>query len=513
MAAAAASSSQPADLESRLLLTLNDGAKVSTTALAEAFGVTHQEIVGLIKSLEVDAYVLTEKHDVAYWKFSPEGEDTLKNGSPEAALVALLAAKGEGASVKQAEAEAALGADRLKIALANGLKSKLFVLQKGADGASLSLPAGGAAAAASFVDSVRALLQSVRDNDGTGLNAADIDVLKKRKLATLETLKALLVSKGPKFALVRAKPVTDFTREMLMDGSWATATYKPFNLTASDGREPAGGQLHPLLKVRQEFREILLELGFREMDTSAWVESSFWTFDSLFVPQQHPARDSQDTFFLSKPAKGVDPDPAYFQRVKEAHEAGYQSPFDMDESRRNVLRTHTTSVSSYVLAQMAEHAKTCKEGFQPGKYFSIDRVFRNEEMDKTHLCEFHQVEGFVIDRNLSLANMMHTLHSFFKKIGIHQLRFKPAYNPYTEPSMEIFGFHSGLGKWIEVGNSGVFRPEMLRPMGFPEDVSAIAWGLSVERPTMIKYEIKNIHELFGHKVDLRFIRKAKIARY
>eukprot|EP00389_Voromonas_pontica_P001617 GDKH01002406.1.p1 GENE.GDKH01002406.1~~GDKH01002406.1.p1 ORF type:complete len:135 (-),score=39.75 GDKH01002406.1:93-497(-) len=134
-------------------------------------------------------------------------------------------------------------------------------------------------------------------------------------------------------------------------------------------------------------------------------------------------------------------------------------------------------------------------------------------MDKTHLCEFHQVEGFIVDRNLSLANMMHVLEQFFMRIGVTNLRFKPAYNPYTEPSMEIFGYHSGMKKWMEVGNSGVFRPEMLQPMGFDKDVTAIAWGLSLERPTMIKYGIQHISELFGHKVDLNFIRKARIARY
>lgn len=74
-----------------------------------------------------------------------------------------------------------------------------------------------------------------------------------------------------------------------------------------------------------------------------------------------------------------------------------------------------------------------------------------------------------------------TLYEFFRKLGITQLQFKPAYNPYTEPSMEVFCYHTGLRKWIEVGNSGIFRPEMLLPMGIPEDVNVIAWGLSLER--------------------------------
>merc|ERR1711997_1420853 len=109
--------------------------------------------------------------------------------------------------------------------------------------------------------------------------------------------------------------------------------------------------------------------------------------------------------------------------------------------------------------------------FKPSRYFSIDRVFRNESIDATHLAEFHQVEGFVADYDLTLGHLLGVIGEFFKRIGIPNVRFKPAYNPYTEPSMEIFGKKPGKGTWMEVGNSGVFRPEMLQPMGFPEDVS------------------------------------------
>lgn len=121
------------------------------------------------------------------------------------------------------------------------------------------------------------------------------------------------------------------------------------------------------------------------------------------------------------------------------------------------------------------------------KYFSIDKVYRNETLDATHLAEFHQIEGVIADRGLTLGNLIGTLYEFFKKLGITQLRFKPAYNPYTEPSMEIFCYHNGLEKWIEIGNSGMFRPELILPMNVPPDVNVIGWGLSLER-----YENKKI---------------------
>ncbi|NXS46188.1 SYFA ligase, partial [Balaeniceps rex] len=221
---------------------------------------------------------------------------------------------------------------------------------------------------------------------------------------------------------------------------------------------------------------------FTEMPTDNFVESSFWNFDALFQPQQHPARDQHDTFFLQDPAEAPELPAGYTAKVKKVHSQGgygsqgYKYEWRLEEARRNLLRTHTTSASARALYQLARQEK-----FSPVKYFSIDRVFRNESLDATHLAEFHQVEGLVADRGLTLGHLMGILRQFFTKLGmggtqrggqglprappyhalspgITQLRFKPAYNPYTEPSMEVFSYHEGLKKWVEVGNSGVFRP-------------------------------------------------------
>jgi phenylalanyl-tRNA synthetase alpha chain len=244
-------------------------------------------------------------------------------------------------------------------------------------------------------------------------------------------------------------------------------------------------------------------MGFTEMPTNNFVESSFWNFDALFQPQQHPARDAHDTFFVSDPAEAHEFPMDYLEKVKTVHSVGgygsqgYKYDWKLKEAAKNIMRTHTTGVSARMLYQLAQ-----QEQFKPAKYFSIDRVFRNEALDATHLAEFHQIEGLVADYGLTLGNMMGIIEQFFKKCGIKKIRFKPAFNPYTEPSMEIFSYHDGLHKWVEVGNSGVFRPEMLLPMGLPPDVSVIAWGLSLERPTMIKYGIQNIRDLFGPKINL-----------
>jgi len=105
------------------------------------------------------------------------------------------------------------------------------------------------------------------------------------------------------------------------------------------------------------------------------------------------------------------------------------------------------------------------------------------------------------------------MKTFFAKMGLRDLRFKPAYNPYTEPSLEIFAFHPDLKKWVEIGNSGMFRPEMLEPMGLPKDVRAHGWGLSLERPTMIRYGISNIRTLVGHKVSIEAVERSAAVRF
>eukprot|EP00002_Diphylleia_rotans_P008471 TRINITY_DN1832_c0_g1_i1.p1 TRINITY_DN1832_c0_g1~~TRINITY_DN1832_c0_g1_i1.p1 ORF type:complete len:497 (+),score=133.44 TRINITY_DN1832_c0_g1_i1:49-1539(+) len=489
-------------IEDLLLAFLEKSDVEDSLEFSKQNGVSHEDVVSVLKSLIAAEYVESKAIDHESWKLTDSGAAAVKNGAPEALV--FNAVPQEGILLEKLNAD--LG-EVAKLGMAQAVPLKWVRIDK----------AGGKPTvfrvATEIEDTLQKQLQSLQDANGKPVLAqAILDGLKKRKMIVAAPYKTYKVTKGAKYAPKRIRPATDLTQEMIISGSWKQQQFKTYNFQAL-GLPPNGGALHPLLKVRKEYREIFLEMGFEEMPTNNFVESSFWNFDTLFVPQMHPARDMQDTFFISDPADASEIPADYMEKVKKVHETGdadsigYRYKWKESETRKNTLRTHTTAVSARMLYALAQQPT-----FTPKKYFSIDRVFRNEALDATHLAEFHQIEGLIADHNLTLADLIGSLNQFFQKLGLKKLRFKPTYNPYTEPSMEVFSYHEGMQRWVEVGNSGVFRPEMLRPMGLPEDVSVIAWGLSLERPTMIKYGITNIRDLIGHKVDIGMIRENSMCR-
>uniref|UniRef100_A0ABM5FQI2 phenylalanine--tRNA ligase n=1 Tax=Pogona vitticeps TaxID=103695 RepID=A0ABM5FQI2_9SAUR len=468
---------------------------------AAALGLDHQVLVGAVKSLQALGEVIdAEQRTSKKWELTSEGREIVEEGSHEVRVFNSIPSEG---LVQSDLMKLPSG----KVGFSKAMSNKWIRVDKSSeDGPRIFR------VVESVQDYVREKLLLVQQGEADNIEERDKNELKKRKLLAEVTIKTYWIKKGSAFSTTIAKQETDLTPEMIASGSWRNLNFKTYNFEAL-GIMPESGHLHPLLKVRSQFRQIFLEMGFTEMPTNNFIESSFWNFDALFQPQQHPARDQHDTFFLKDPAEAIEFPMDYLKRVKRVHSQGgygsqgYKYDWKIEEARKNLLRTHTTASSARMLYQLAQQEK-----FTPAKYFSIDRVFRNETLDATHLAEFHQIEGVVADYGLTLGDLMGVLKEFFNKLGITQLRFKPAYNPYTEPSMEVFSYHQGLKKWVEVGNSGVFRPEMLLPMGLPDGVSVIAWGLSLERPTMIKYGINNIRELVGHKVNLQMVYDSPICR-
>lgn len=487
------------DLQLTILKKLDQGTIADSGA---AFpGVDSQAVHAALASLSSRNMVTFKSIENELWNLTDEAKDIVKNGSHEYRLLEIIVKLEQ---LKIADVGKELG-DAGKMGQARAFKNGW--ISKDGDTLVLNakinkdvLPA----------DETCADLKEI-EQSGTLKDKKKLAELKKRKLVTMTKLLTYTIEKGPEFALTIEKLETEITSDMILSGSWENAKFKPYNFN-SEGLAPESGALHPLNKVREEFRQIFFSLGFTEMPSNQYVDTGFWNFDTLFVPQQHPARDLQDTFYLKDPLVGGLPeDKEFFDNIKKVHEEGaygsigYRYPWKPEETQKLVLRTHTTAISSAMLKKLAEDPK-------PSRLFSIDRVFRNEAVDATHLAEFHQVEGVLADYDITLGNLIGFMESFFEKMGVRDLRFKPTYNPYTEPSMEIYSWHSGLKKWVEIGNSGMFRPEMLEPMGLPKNMRVLGWGLSLERPTMIKYGVSNIRELLGHKVSLDFIETNPAAR-
>lgn len=493
-----------ADFQIELLHKLNDLQEINSTI--ETFpSKDSQDVLSALNSLKAHNKLDYSKSEILHYDLTTEGQFILDNGSYEIKLVELINELGK---LQIKDVMTKLGPQNGKVGQARAFKNGWISKNKDNELEINDKIKG--VNPVDLKDETKDLLLQCQ-KDPKSIDNKVVNDLKKRKLIVVRKEVDFKVSKGSDFSTELTKLETDITAEMIASSSYKDLKFKPYNFN-SQGVPPLSGALHPLNKVREEFRQIFFSMGFTEMPTNQYVETGFWNFDTLFVPQQHPARDLQDTFYIKDPLTADLPeDKTYMNNIKAVHEngkfdsIGYRYNWKEEECQKLVLRTHTTAVSARMLHQLAKDPK-------PTRLFSIDRVFRNEAVDATHLAEFHQVEGVLADFNITLGDLIKFMEDFFAKMGVTGLRFKPTYNPYTEPSMEIFSWHEGLGKWVEIGNSGMFRPEMLESMGLPRDLRVLGWGLSLERPTMIKYKVQNIRELLGHKVSLDFIESNPAAR-
>ncbi len=287
------------------------------------------------------------------------------------------------------------------------------------------------------------------------------------------------------------KQITQLTPELLADGGWRNVDLQPYDVTRA-AKKLYPGKEHPFQRTLDRVRRVFFEMGFEEI-VSPWVESSFWDFDALFQPQDHPARDMQDTFYVARPNCCRLPDDALVERVRATHEnggdtgsLGWQYRWSRDLACKPVLRTHTTATTMRALARHTQG--------KPGKYFVIGPVFRRETADFKHLPVFHQVDGIIVDPHASLATLIGTLSAFYAKMGFPKVKVNPSFFPYTEPSAEVLLYLESRQEWVEMGGSGVFRPEVTLPVGVTDRV--LAWGLGLERLAMFVHNVESIGELF-----------------
>jgi phenylalanyl-tRNA synthetase alpha chain len=306
-------------------------------------------------------------------------------------------------------------------------------------------------------------------------------------------------------AVPEGRVIAQLTPKLLQNGEWRGASFQSYDVTLPvPSMNP--GKRHFISQVIDYIRRFWVELGFREMKGNI-LELNFWNFDALFQPQDHPARDLADTFYMKTPHSGRLPDPSLVQRVKETHEngwttgsTGWQYKWDSKLARRNCLRTHTTSLSVNTIAKL-------KEEDLPAKFFSVGRVFRNETIDWNHLAEFYQTDGIVIGDGVTFRDMQGYLKAYVEGLGAKKYRFRPSYFPYTEMSMEAEVWIDERGQWMELFGAGMFRPEVVKPL-FGREVPVLAWGPGFDRLVMLSYGINSIRELYSN--DIGLLRKTKL---
>ena len=246
---------------------------------------------------------------------------------------------------------------------------------------------------------------------------------------------------------------------------------------------------HPLKDTIDEIREIFVKLGFSEIQGTL-TQSSFWNFDALFTPQDHPARELQDTFYIENQKSEKHATPTQIKQVSKSHSQNWHYDWKLSESQKMVLRTHTTCVTiKYLAEQKPDEARV----------FSLGRVFRNEKVSYKHLVEFNQIEGIVIGNNTTLRDLMGIQKEFYKQLGLTKIKFWPTFFPYTEPSLQTMVYNEKLGKWIELFGMGIFRPEVTKPLGIDKPV--LAWGGGIERIAMLKYELDDVREFYNNNLN------------
>jgi phenylalanyl-tRNA synthetase alpha chain len=337
-----------------------------------------------------------------------------------------------------------------------------------------------------------------------------IEILRKRKLLETreKTTRILeLTPKGRKLILKGVKiaeGVSQLTPELIVSGKWRKTKFRQFNVSAP-GAQQFPGKTHPLQQIIERAREIFLQMGFTEI-RGPLIETAFWNFDALFQPQDHPAREMHDTFYLSTPKAGKLPSKKIVKAVADTHEdggvtgsKGWRYKWSAREAKRLVLRTHTTPET---IKHLSKHKKP------PIKVFSVDRVYRNEQLTYKNTAEFFQIEGIVADEGVNLRDLMGTLKTFYNRFGLKKVQFWPGYFPYTEPSAQATVFVPKLKHWIELCGMGMFRPEVLAPMGIEYPV--LAWGGGLERIAMIELGLNDIRQLYEN--NLGWIRRTPICQ-
>ena len=463
--------------------------------IASKLETSSQEVMSAASWLRTKGLVDFEENVTEFVSLNEEGKNYAKIGLPERRVVEWLS---ENKSITLAEiSEVGLSESEGKIAV-GWLKRKGFAtIEKGKSGPKISY-AGKKEETPDEPVLMQILFEEEIKTDD--LETEGFELLKGRKILEKReeiNRKIILTEEGKKIDLGEAPTIGEITPEMIQTGSWKDKDFQKYSLNTKTARAQHA-TLHPFTRFIEEIRAIFLQMGFQEIEGD-YVQSAFWNMDALFIPQDHPARELQDTLYLDDAESFNLDDKELVKKIKDMHEnggdtesTGWGGKWDVEKAKKALLRTHTTVNT---IKYLAENPKP------PARVFGVGRVFRYESVDSTHLPEFTQVEGIIMEEDASFAMLIGVLKEFYKRMGFSEVRVRPAYFPYTEPSLEIEVVFND--KWLELGGAGVFRPEVTAPFGI--ECPVLAWGLGMERLAMLKLGLKDIRMLF--QSDLEWLKE------
>jgi len=492
--------------EKKVLLTLKElGGKASLEDILKNGDFTQEvEVMNASSWLQSKKLVTVEEHIKTVYSLGKEGKQFLRKGLPEKRALKVISDKNGKTPLK--DLSNVLDEQEKPVAVGWLKKNDWAIIKKEKEDTVLEITEKGKKALKTISEDEK-ILESLDKNPNTEVDKAKIKSLLSRKDVIREkeliTSTIVLTDDGKKILEKSIKiedEISQITSAVIKSGEWKKKTIRPYDIHAF---APAmyGGKAHPLVDLISRIRKIFLRMGFQEIEGD-FVESCFWNMDMLFIPQDHPARDMQDTLYCKNPSRIKIKEKDLVDKIAEVHEngggtssTGWGYKFSKSEGERALLRTHTTVNTIRYLYNNPK---------PPCKVFSIGRVFRKENIDTTHLPEFYQIEGIVHEEDANFRQLIGILKEFYRRMGFEKIRFRPGYFPYTEPSMEVDVYWNN--KWMELGGSGIFRPEVTEPIGIKNPV--LAWGLGLERLAMLKFGLTDIRKLYIS--DLDWLRKKSL---
>ncbi|MEK6961869.1 MAG: phenylalanine--tRNA ligase subunit alpha [Thermoproteota archaeon] len=459
-------------IEKKIINALKETEKLNIEELEQKTDLSSDQVRRGIEWLKLKGLADVIESQETKHKLSSAGDEVLKSGLPERKLVNLL---NEGPKTFD-EAKQLLSESDFHAAISNAKRNDWIQIEKDDSTTKISLKVQDPPSSAE-----EKVLQEI--NQGNfDQNALYHDQNQHEKLVGYFRLKKLglieeIVKKSKTVSLTEKAKDIDTSEKGLAEIDVEAAIPATFVARA-----------HPLKEVINEIREIFTSLGFTEV-LGNFTQPSFWNFDALFTPQDHPAREMQDTFYIKGYTADKVASPAQIRQVSKSHKLGWRYNWNIEEAKKMVLRTHTTCVTiKYLADQKPDEARI----------FSLGRVFRNEKVSYKHLAEFNQVEGIVVGKYVTLRDLMGLQQEFYRKMGLPKVKFWPTFFPYTEPSLQSMVYNERLGKWVELFGMGIFRPEVTKPLGITKPV--LAWGGGIERIAMLKYGLDDVREFYNNNL-------------